>query len=71
MDFLQEIINYASKGVMAFGAGAAVIGLIKFMEGKSQNNPGAKEEGMEKIVGGAFIFILGMVLVPRLMTFFQ
>ena len=71
MDFLQEIINFASKAVMAFGAGGAVMGLLKFSEGRSQNNPGSKEEGMDKIVGGAFIFIVGLLLVPRLMTFFQ
>lgn len=71
MDFLQEIINFASKAVMAFGGGGAVMGILKFSEGRSQNNPGAKEEGMEKIVGGAIIFVIGMVLVPKLMTFFQ
>lgn len=71
MDFLQDIIDFASKGVMAWGAASAVMGLLKFSEGRSQNNPGAKEEGMEKMVGGAFIFIVGLLLVPRLMTFFQ
>lgn len=55
-------------GVMGWGAALAVIGIINFSEGHSQQNAARKEEGMGKIVGGGVIFAVGMVLVPQLST---
>lgn len=66
MGFFDTIIKFASMGVMAWGAVLAIIGIINFSEGHSQNTAAKKEEGMGKIVGGGVIFAVGMVLVPQI-----
>jgi hypothetical protein len=68
MGFFDEVIRYASMGVMAWGAGLAVVGIINFSEGHSQQNAAKKEEGMGKIIGGGVIFAVGMLLVPQIST---
>lgn len=66
MDVFNEVIRYASMGVMVWGAALAIIGIINFSEGHSQQNAAKKEEGMGKIVGGGVIFVEGLSLVPKL-----
>lgn len=68
MGFFNEVLNYASMGVMAWGAGLAVVGIINFSEGHSQQSAAKKEEGMGKIIGGGVIFAVGMLLVPQIGT---
>lgn len=58
-------------GVTGWGAALAVVGLINFSEGHSQQNAARKEEGMGKIVGGGVIFSIGMFLVPQLTNLLQ
>jgi Aconitase A len=65
-EFMNKIIDYASMGVMAFGAAIAVSGVINFGEGKSQQNAAKQDEGITKIVGGLVIMIVGFSLVPQL-----
>ena len=66
MDVFNEVIRFASMGVMAWGAALAIVGIINFSEGHSQQNAAKKEEGMGKIVGGGVIFVVGSVLVPQI-----
>ena len=66
MEFFDDIIQFASMGVMAWGAALAVVGIINFSEGHSQQNAAKKEEGMGKIVGGGVIFSIGLLLVPQI-----
>lgn len=66
MSFFNEVLRFASMGVMAWGAGLAVVGIINFSEGHSQQNAAKKEEGMGKIVGGGVIFIVGALLIPQI-----
>lgn len=70
MDFLNELVNFGSIAVAASGAAVGVTGLKKLSEGRSQHNAGAEEEGMSKLVGGVIIIIIGLELVPQIMTFF-
>ena len=46
MDVFNEVIRFASMGVMAWGAALAIVGIINFSEGHSQQNAAKKEEGM-------------------------
>lgn len=71
MEFFKTVISYASMGVMAWGAGLAVVGIINFSEGHSQQNAARKEEGMGKIIGGGVIFAVGMFLVPQISELLQ
>lgn len=66
MGFFDQVINFASMGVMAWGGALAIIGIINFSEGHSQQNAARKEEGMGKIIGGGVIFAVGMLLVPQI-----
>ncbi len=66
MSFFNEVLKFASMGVMAWGAGLAVVGIINFSEGHSQQNAAKKEEGMGKLIGGGVIFIVGALLVPKI-----
>ncbi len=68
MGFFDDVISFASKGVMAWGAALAIVGIINFSEGHSQQNASKKEEGMGKLVGGAVIFGIGMILIPKITT---
>lgn len=68
MGIFDTIIKFASIGVMAWGAVYAIVGIINFSEGHSQQNAAKKEEGMGKIVGGGVIFAVGMFLVPQIST---
>lgn len=66
VDVFNDVIRYASMGVMVWGAALAIVGIINFSEGHSQQNAAKKEEGMGKIVGGGVIFVVGLSLVPKL-----
>lgn len=63
------IISFASLAVEGWGAALAIIGIINFSEGHSQQNAAKKEEGMGKIVGGGIIFAVGVAVVPLLSQF--
>lgn len=66
MGIFDQVITFASMGVTAWGAGLAIVGIINFSEGHSQQNAARKEEGMGKIIGGGVIFAVGMLLVPQI-----
>ncbi len=66
----DTIIRFAGLAVQGWGAALAIIGIINFSEGHSQQNASKKEEGMGKIVGGAIIFAVGLSVVPLLSQFF-
>ena len=71
MGIFEEIINFASMGVTAWGAALAIIGIINFSEGHTQQNAAKKEEGMGKIVGGGVIVVVGIALVPQISELIQ
>ena len=71
MGFFNEVLNFASIAVTAFGAGIAISGIINFGEGKSQQNAGKQDEGMTKIVGGGIICAVGLFLVPKIADIFS
>lgn len=67
----DSIISFASLAVEGWGAALAIIGIINFSEGHSQQSAAKKEEGFGKIVGGAIIFAVGIGVVPQLAQFFS
>lgn len=71
MGIFEQIVNFASMGVMAWGAVYAIIGIINFSEGHSQQSAAKKEEGMGKLVGGGVIFLVGMLLIPQIINLLQ
>lgn len=71
MDAILQIIDFAALGVKVWGVAYAIVGIINFSEGHSQQNAAKKEEGMGKLVGGAVIFLAGLILVPMLGSMFN
>lgn len=66
-----EIIEYASIAVVAWGGIVALTGVTEMGEGKSQNNAAKRQDGMEKIVGGAIIAAVGaglVTIIPALLS---
>ena len=59
-----EIIEYASIAVIAWGGVTALIGVTEMGEGKSMNNAAKRQDGMEKIVGGAGL----VTIIPALLS---
>lgn len=70
MQVISEVINFFSMGVQALGGVIAVLGVIDYMEGRSKNQAASKDEGVNKIVSGAVIFLIGLKLVPQISSFF-
>lgn len=71
MGIFELIVDYASMGVMAWGAVYAIIGIITFSEGHKQQNASKKEDGMGNLVGGGVIFAVGMFLIPQIINLLQ
>lgn len=71
MEFFNQVLDFASVAVSAFGAGVAISGVINYGEGKSQQNAGKQDEGMSKIVGGGIIVAVGIFLVPKIADLFS
>lgn len=71
MGIFEQIIDFASMGVMAWGGAYAIVGLITFSEGHKQQNAAKKDDGMGSMIGGGIIFSIGMFLVPQMINLLQ
>lgn len=65
----DSILKYAGLAVQGWGAAIAIVGIIDFANGNSQQNAAKKDEGFGKLVGGAVIFAVGTVVVPLLKNY--
>lgn len=70
-DIFIKVLEYAALGIKGWGAVMAIVGIINFSEGHSQQNAAKKEEGMGKIVGGGVIFVVGLAFVSMLSPMFS
>ena len=70
MEFFNQAITVLQTLVIALGAGLGVWGVINLLEGYGNDNPGAKSQGMNQLMAGAGVAIVGMVLVPLLSGLF-
>ena len=50
MAFFNQAINILQTLVVAIGAGLAVWGVINLLEGYGNDNPGAKSQGIKKVM---------------------
>ena len=71
MAFFEQAITVLQTLVIALGAGLGIWGVINLLEGYGNNNPGAKSQGMEQLMAGAGVAVVGMVLVPLLSGLFS
>ena len=70
MQFFASAITTLQTLVIALGAGLGVWGVVNLLEGYGSDNPGAKSQGMEQLMAGGGIIVLGTTLIPLLSTLF-
>lgn len=63
-EFLTKAQNISQIVIGGTGAVLAVVGIINFLEGQSDHNAAAKNQGGKQIIGGVGIVLVAMVLVP-------
>ena len=71
MAFFEQAITVLQTLVIALGAGLGIWGVINLLEGYGNDNPGAKSQGMNQLMAGAGVAVVGMVLVPLLSGLFS
>jgi len=70
MAFFASAVSTLQTLVIALGAGLAVWGVIKLLEGYGNDNPGAKSQGMKQLMAGGGVALIGFTLVPLLSGLF-
>ena len=70
MAFLNSAVGVLQTLVIALGAGTGIRGAINLLEGYSIDNPGAKSQGMNQLMAGGSVAIIGITLVPLLSGLF-
>lgn len=71
MDFFIQAVGVLEKLVILIGAGLGLWGVVNLLEGYGNDNPGAKSQGMKQFMSGAGIVLVGIFLVPRLISLFN
>ncbi len=70
MAFITAAISVLKTLVIAIGGGVAALGLINFLEGYGNDNPGAKSQGGKQLMAGGGIVVIGITLIPQLASLF-
>ena len=70
MEFFVSAVNLLKTVVIALGAGTGAWGIMNLLEGYSQDNPAAKNQGLKQLMAGGGMVLVGMTLVPLLATLF-
>ncbi len=68
--FFSSALDVLKTVVILIGGGLAVWGVINLLEGYSNDNPGAKSQGMKQLMAGVGVALVGILLVPQLATLF-
>ena len=71
MDFINSSIDTLKILVIALGGGLAAWGLINLLEGYGNDNPGAKSQGINQLMSGGGVIIVGIMLIPKLAALFS
>ena len=66
MDFFNSAVDVLQTLVIALGAGLCIWGGINLLEGYSNDNPGAKSQGIKQLMAGGGVALIGVILVPLL-----
>ena len=70
MEFFASAVTALKTIVIVIGAAVAIMGGINYLDGYSNDNPGAKSQGIKQLVAGGGIAFIGITLVPLLSTMF-
>ena len=64
--FITTACTVLKSVICLIGAGVGVWGVVNLLEGYSNDNPGAKSQGMKQLMSGLGLILLAIVLVPVL-----
>lgn len=64
--FISKAETVLKGVVIAIGGGIGIWGFINLLDAYSNDNPGAKSQGIKQLVGGVGICLCGVALVPVL-----
>lgn len=70
MAFFNAAIDVLKTIVILIGAGVGVMGLIHWLEGYGNDNPGAKSQGIKQLMAGIGLVAIAFLLIPQLKTLF-
>ena len=70
MEFFNSAIEFLQTLVVALGAGLGVWGGVNLLEGYGSDNPGSKSQGMNQLMAGGGVALIGTTLVPLLSGLF-
>lgn len=70
MGFFSSAISTLSTIVTALGAGTAAWGAIQFLQGHGSDNPSQRKSGMDLIISGGGLAVVGLTLIPLLANIF-
>ena len=70
MGFFNSAVGTLQTVVIALGAGLGVWGIINLLEGYGNDNPGAKSQGMKRLMAGGGGALIGTTLIPLLSGLF-
>lgn len=70
MDFFNSAVDVLQTLVVALGAGLGVWGAINLLEDYGNDNPGAKSQGMKRLMAGGGVALIGVTLIPLLSGLF-
>ncbi len=68
--FFRSAISTLSTIVTGLGAGMALWGIIQIMQAQATDNPATRTQGMNMLLGGGGLAVIGMTLVPLLANVF-
>lgn len=66
MEIFTAGIGLIQKIVTVIGGAMAIIGIIQFLMGQSENNAAEKKTGLALFIAGGGIALIGMTLIPML-----
>lgn len=71
MKFFGDAVDGLKTVVTAIGAGLAIWGIINLLEGYSNDNPGAKSQGIKQLMAGGGIIIIAQTVIPQMTSLFS
>ena len=70
MEFFNSAVDVLQTLVVALGAGLAIWGVNKHLEGYGNDDTGSKSQGMKQLMAGGGVALIGTTLVPLLSGLF-
>lgn len=71
MDLIKQVVDFIALAIEAIGIVVAAYGGICFFEGASQQAAAKKLEGLQFVVGGVGVFLIGLKIIPLILTVFN